>query len=40
VKCPFCGEIGDKGIIEGRFTVQDAEDLALKLRSGALPASM
>jgi preprotein translocase subunit SecD len=34
------GEIGDKGIIEGRFTVQDAEDLALKLRSGALPASI
>jgi preprotein translocase subunit SecD len=33
-------EIADKGMIEGNFTVQDAEDLALKLRSGALPASI
>ena len=33
-------EIGDRGMIEGNFTVQDAEDLALKLRSGALPASV
>ena len=28
------------GIIEGGFTIQEAEDLALKLRSGALPAGM
>jgi protein-export membrane protein SecD len=32
--------IGNEGIIEGHFTVQQAEDLALLLRSGALPASM
>jgi preprotein translocase subunit SecD len=33
--------IADKGIIEGgTFTVESAEDLALKLRSGALPAGM
>ena len=29
-----------EGIIQGRFTVQQAEDLALLLRSGALPASL
>ncbi len=41
ISAPFIrGEIGDKGMIEGSFTVQDAEDLALKLRSGALPASV
>jgi preprotein translocase subunit SecD len=33
-------KIGAEGIIEGRFTVQQAEDLALLLRSGALPASL
>ncbi len=29
-----------EGIISGRFTIQQAEDLALLLRSGALPASL
>ncbi len=29
-----------EGIIQGRFTVQEAEDLALLLKSGALPASL
>jgi len=33
-------EIKDSGIIEGRFTDQEAEDLALVLRSGALPARL
>jgi preprotein translocase subunit SecD len=33
-------KISAEGIIEGRFTVQQAEDLALLLRSGALPASL
>ncbi len=33
--------IAEKGIIEGgNFTVESTEDLALKLRSGALPAGM
>jgi preprotein translocase subunit SecD len=32
--------IESEGIIEGAFTVQQAEDLALLLRSGALPASV
>jgi preprotein translocase subunit SecD len=33
--------IADQGIIEGgNFTVESSEDLALKLRSGALPAGM
>jgi preprotein translocase subunit SecD len=33
--------IADQGIIEGgNFTLESAEDLALKLRSGALPAGM
>ncbi len=32
--------IGAEGNIHGRFTVQQAEDLALLLRSGALPASL
>lgn len=33
--------IADQGIIEGgNFTVESAEDLALKLRSGALPAGL
>lgn len=31
-------QITDSGVIEGRFTRQGAEDLALVLRSGALPA--
>lgn len=33
-------QISDRGIIEGSFTPQYANDLALKLRSGALPASI
>jgi preprotein translocase subunit SecD len=32
--------IESEGIIHGHFTVQQAEDLALLLRSGALPASL
>ncbi len=32
--------IADEGQISGTFTMQEAEDLALKLRSGALPASL
>jgi preprotein translocase subunit SecD len=32
--------IGAEGVIHGRFTVQQAEDLSLLLRSGALPASI
>jgi preprotein translocase subunit SecD len=32
--------IGAEGIIQGRFTIQQAEDLSLLLRSGALPASI
>ena len=34
------GEIHDSGIIEGGFNDQSAKDLALVLRSGALPASI
>jgi preprotein translocase subunit SecD len=34
------GRIADEGQITGSFTMQEAEDLALKLRSGALPASL
>jgi preprotein translocase subunit SecD len=33
-------EIHDTGMIEGGFTEQDAHDLAMLLRSGALPASL
>jgi preprotein translocase subunit SecD len=33
-------QISDSGEISGRFTKQSAEDLALTLRSGALPASI
>jgi preprotein translocase subunit SecD len=33
-------QIGDTGTIEGRFTDQQAQDLALILNSGALPASI
>lgn len=33
-------QITDEGIIEGQFTQQQAADLALVLRSGALPASL
>lgn len=33
-------EIGDRGEISGRFTDQQASDLALVLNSGALPASI
>ncbi len=33
-------QITDQGEIEGRFTKQSADDLALTLRSGALPASI
>ncbi len=32
--------ITDSGIIEGNFSIQEAEDLALVLRAGALPASI
>jgi preprotein translocase subunit SecD len=32
------GQISDRGQITGRFTQQSAEDLALTLRSGSLPA--
>jgi preprotein translocase subunit SecD len=34
------GQIGDSGIIEGGFTQESAKDLAMLLRSGALPASL
>ncbi len=34
------GQITDEGQISGSFTMQEAEDLALKLRSGALPATL
>jgi preprotein translocase subunit SecD len=34
------GTIRDQGVIEGGFSVQEAEDLALKLRSGAIPADV
>jgi preprotein translocase subunit SecD len=34
------GQIFDTGQIEGRFTQQSAEDLAVTLKSGALPASI
>jgi preprotein translocase subunit SecD len=33
-------QINDSGIIEGGFTMESAKDLAMKLRSGALPASL
>ncbi len=33
-------EISDSGIIEGRFTQQQANDLSMILRSGALPAGI
>jgi preprotein translocase subunit SecD len=32
--------IRDEGYIEGNFNIESAEDLALKLRAGALPASI
>jgi protein-export membrane protein SecD len=32
--------LGGRGIISGRFTVQEAQDLALLLRAGALPAPL
>ncbi|HEV7520668.1 MAG TPA: protein translocase subunit SecD [Candidatus Angelobacter sp.] len=34
------GQISDSGIIEGGFTEETAKDLAMLLRSGALPASL
>jgi preprotein translocase subunit SecD len=34
------GQISDSGIIEGGFTQESAKDLAMLLRSGALPASL
>ena len=34
------GKIEDRGMIEGNYTQQSAHDLALELRSGALPASI
>lgn len=33
-------QITDSGVIEGKFSKQSADDLALTLRSGALPASI
>ncbi|MFN7948595.1 MAG: protein translocase subunit SecD [Blastocatellia bacterium] len=33
-------QISDNGVIEGSFTQQEAEDLGLVLRSGALPAKL
>ena len=32
--------LGGSGQISGNFTVKDANDLAILLRSGALPASL
>ena len=32
-------KIRDEGYIEGNFDIESAEDLSLKLRAGALPAS-
>ena len=34
------GRIDDSGVIEGNFTEESAQDLALVLRAGALPASI
>jgi preprotein translocase subunit SecD len=34
------GQISDQGAIDGRFSKQSAEDLALILRSGSLPANL
>jgi preprotein translocase subunit SecD len=34
------GQISDTGTIEGKFTKQSSEDLALTLKSGSLPASI
>jgi preprotein translocase subunit SecD len=34
------GAIYDQGQITGRFTLEEAQDLAIKLKSGALPASL
>ncbi len=34
------GRIDDTGVIEGQFGEQEANDLSLVLRSGALPASI
>ncbi len=34
------GQISDQGIIQGSFSIKEAEDLALVLRAGALPASI
>jgi preprotein translocase subunit SecD len=34
------GAIYDQGQITGRFSLEEAQDLAIKLRSGALPASL
>jgi preprotein translocase subunit SecD len=34
------GQIQDSGVIEGNFTQESAQDLALVLRAGALPASI
>jgi protein-export membrane protein SecD len=34
------GQINDTGMIEGRFTKQSAEDIALSLRAGYLPATI
>jgi preprotein translocase subunit SecD len=34
------GQIGSEGVIHGRFTAQEADELAKVLRAGALPASL
>ena len=34
------GQIFDSGVIEGRFTKESAEDIAISLKSGYLPAKM
>jgi preprotein translocase subunit SecD len=34
------GRIRDQGVIEGGFTIDTADDLALKLRSGAIPTDV
>ena len=33
-------QIGDQGVITGRFSVQEADELAKVLRAGALPATL
>ena len=41
ISCPTINEpISDSGQITGSFTLEEAEDLALKLRSGSIPADV